>query len=104
MKKLTKHIFICEFARNPKSDKPSCGQAAMGYKRHLKEKLNQAGMAKNIRINGAGCIGVCEHGPAMVIYPKAVWYGNIKEEDLDTIFKKSIINNEEISALKIEGK
>jgi hypothetical protein len=35
-----------------------------------------------VRANAAGCLDQCEHGPTVVIYPEAVWYGGVAPEDV----------------------
>ena len=37
----------------------------------------------------------------MVIYPQAIWYGNVQEEDVPRIVEKTILNDELIEELVI---
>ncbi len=98
-----KHIFICENLRDAESGKISCGQRQSAHLRsQLKEKLKQQGLHKSYRINSAGCLGHCQHGPVMVIYPQAVWYGGLEESDLDEVLHKSILGDQTIARLKIK--
>ena len=62
----------------------------------------ERGLLKEVRINSAGCLGACEQGQVMVIYPQGVYYGGITEYDLEEILQKSILNDEIISRLVIE--
>jgi (2Fe-2S) ferredoxin len=40
----------------------------------------------DVQVSSTGCLKVCDRGPAMVIYPENIWYGNIKgEDDIDAI-------------------
>ena len=32
---------------------------------------------RTVRANKAGCLDQCEHGPTVVVYPEAVWYGHV---------------------------
>jgi len=43
-----------------------------------------------IRINSAGCLGRCDQGPVLVIYPEAVWYTYIDQTDLDEIIEEHL--------------
>ena len=36
-----------------------------------------------IRINKAGCLGRCDNGPVMVVYPEETWYNFIDHEDVE---------------------
>ncbi len=33
-------------------------------------------LATSVRINKSLCLDQCEHGPTIVVYPEAVWYGS----------------------------
>ena len=35
-----------------------------------------------IRINHAGCLNQCGHGPMAVMWPENVWYAGVKAEDV----------------------
>ena len=54
-----------------------------------------------VRANSAGCLDQCEAGPTLVIYPQAIWYGNVQEEDVPRIVEKTILNDELIEELVI---
>lgn len=43
----------------------------------------------------------CEHGPTVVVYPEAVWYGGITKDDVDEILDKHIIGGEPVERLRI---
>jgi len=64
--------------------------------------VSDRGLKKEIRVNGSGCLGACDHGPVMVIYPHGLYYGGFSEPDLDEIFRKSILKDEIIKRLQID--
>ncbi len=102
MFKYEKHIFICENQRPPQAPKKSCGNhGADTIRLILKEKITKLGLNAKIRINKAGCLGRCRFGPTMVIYPRGIWYGGVRESDVDEILQKSILNDEIIDRLAI---
>lgn len=45
---------------------------------------------RGVRINHAGCLNLCEHGPAMVIYPEGVWYRYETEADVEEILTQHV--------------
>ena len=67
----------------------------------LKTKLAEHGLKAKVRANKAGCLDQCEHGPNMVVYPEAVWYGGVRTEDLDEIVESHIIGGEPVRRLMI---
>ena len=34
-------------------------------------------------VNKAGCLGRCDNGPVMVVYPEETWYSFIDNEDVE---------------------
>ena len=99
-----KYIFICENMRDPSHPKGCCGlKNGSNLKKILKQKLAEKGLSKTYRANTAGCLDVCEHGAAMVVYPQGFWYGHVQEKDLDQIIEDSLLNDKIIERLSIRN-
>ncbi|MGC8738672.1 MAG: (2Fe-2S) ferredoxin domain-containing protein [Candidatus Hydrogenedens sp.] len=79
-------IFVCT---NKKEDlsKPCCA-AKKGEEiaTKLKQIVRERNLKDQIRVSKSGCMGKCEHGPNLMVYPEGIWYSNIKEEDLQFLF------------------
>lgn len=60
-------------------------------------------MAKpgGVRINMAGCMGRCEQGPVIAVYPDGVWYTYVDEEDIEEIINSHLQNGQPVERLKI---
>jgi (2Fe-2S) ferredoxin len=56
-----------------------------------KDKVKALGdrIAGKVRINSAGCLDRCAQGPVMVVYPEAVWYTYVDQEDIDEIVESA---------------
>ncbi|MDQ6954290.1 MAG: NAD(P)H-dependent oxidoreductase subunit E [Mariprofundaceae bacterium] len=69
----------------------SCGEN-MPLLKSLKDKVMKAGLTESdgnaVRVNRAGCLGVCQQGPIMVVHPEGLWYCNLTEEKLDRIVEE----------------
>ena len=80
------HVFFCTNQRpDPES---SCGMHGSGaLQAYAKQRVKDLGMhgAGDVRINKAGCLGRCDDGPCLVVYPAGVWYGYVDESDVDEI-------------------
>lgn len=99
-----KHIFVCENHRSEGSGRPSCGaRGGKQIRAALKVKLAEADLHKEYRINRAGCLGQCEHGPNVVIYPQGIWYGGVRVDDIDEIIDESILNERVIERLQLKA-
>src|SRR6202165_3309072 len=65
-----------------------CDPTGQGeLQRLFKTKLAQRGLTA-VRANKSGCLDQCEHGPTVVVYPEAVWYGGVKPEDAAEIVEE----------------
>lgn len=54
---------------------------------YMKSRLLELGM-EDIRVNRAGCLGVCVQGPIMVVHPDGAWYCNLNRENIDRIIEE----------------
>ena len=102
MPKFEKHIFICGNQRPGGHPRGSCDPAATGdLQREFKRLLNKAGVGRTVRANKAGCLDQCEHGPTVVVYPDAIWYGNVTLADIREIVESHIVGNRPVERLQI---
>jgi (2Fe-2S) ferredoxin len=102
MPKFERHIFVCTNVRDASSPRGCCDPAGQAeLQKALKAKLAERGLKGRVRANKSGCLDQCEHGPNMVVYPEAVWYGGVRKEDLDEIVESHIIGGEPVRRLMI---
>ncbi|CCG41634.1 (2Fe-2S) ferredoxin domain-containing protein [Magnetospirillum molischianum] len=79
------HVFICTNRRPADSARAGCGgHGAEAARDHLKSRAKALGL-KDVRVNSAGCLGRCELGPVLVVYPDGVWYRFETIADIDEI-------------------
>ena len=43
-----------------------------------------------VRVNKAGCLDRCAAGPVAVVYPEAVWYTYVDQQDIDEIVESHL--------------
>ncbi|WP_038247760.1 (2Fe-2S) ferredoxin domain-containing protein [Ghiorsea bivora] len=70
----------------------ACGEN-MPLLKYIKKRMAEEGLAEGedaVRVNRAGCLGVCEQGPIMVVYPEGVWYANMDEAKVDEIIAQHL--------------
>jgi (2Fe-2S) ferredoxin len=103
--KLKAHIFICTNERPPGSPRGCCKEKnSDNLIQQFKEGLARAGVRGEVRAQRAGCLDVCELGPAVVVYPDNIWYGKVQSEDIAEIVSSHIINKVPVKRLLIPGK
>ena len=98
-----KHVFFCVNQRPAGED--CCNnhqaQAARDYVKDRVKMLDISTERNFIRINSAGCLGRCDLGPVLVVYPEAVWYTYVDQSDLDEIIEEHLKNGRVVERLKI---
>ncbi len=97
------HVFFCTNQRE--SGQQCCEQCnASEIRAYAKAKIKALDMsgAGRIRINTAGCLGRCELGPVLVVYPEGTWYSYLDREDIDEIIEKHLIADKIVERLLID--
>ncbi len=80
----------------------STGCEALGVQKVLEtfnEEIKKQGLEGKVDIKETGCLGFCEKGPRIVIYPEEIYYFQVKAKDVPEIVSKTLINNEIIERL-----
>jgi (2Fe-2S) ferredoxin len=97
------HIFFCLNRRDEGRDCCACHDAER-LQAYAKDRVKQLGLAGpgKVRVNKAGCLDRCEHGPVAVVYPEAVWYTYVDEKDIDEIVESHLLNGRPVERLMIE--
>ncbi len=95
-----KHIFVCVNERPPESPKGCCAHCH-GEEIRVKfvQMIRSAGLKGQVRANKSGCLDACEIGASVVIYPLGVWYTGVQAEDVEEIFKTSVLKGEVVERL-----
>jgi NADH:ubiquinone oxidoreductase subunit F (NADH-binding)/(2Fe-2S) ferredoxin/NAD-dependent dihydropyrimidine dehydrogenase PreA subunit len=80
----------------------STGCQALGVQKVLEafdEEIKKQGLEGKVEIKETGCLGFCEKGPRIVIYPEEIYYFQVKASDVPEIVSKTLINNEIVERL-----
>jgi (2Fe-2S) ferredoxin len=102
MPAFTHHIFVCGNTRAPGHRRGCCDpEGRQALRDALKAELKRAGFQDTVRVNHAGCLDQCEHGPTVVIYPQAIWYGRVGLDDVSRIVRKTVLGGEVLADLAI---
>lgn len=96
------HVFVC---LNQRANGDACcmdngAQASFDYMKAKVKALKLNGDGK-VRINRAGCLERCGEGPVMVIYPEAVWYTFVDNDDIDEIVESHLLAGKVVERLVV---
>ncbi len=96
------HILVCTNSRPPGHPKPSCGaQGSQNLLMALNMGLIERGIQPSeVLVTGSTCLGPCEQGPTVVVYPDGTWYSQVKEDDVAKILDQHIKGGQPVADLK----
>ncbi|WP_058533307.1 (2Fe-2S) ferredoxin domain-containing protein [Legionella saoudiensis] len=99
----SKHVLICT---NQKAAGKQCCANSGGeeFFTYMKSRLSELGMhgPGKVRVSKSGCLGRCDLGPCVVIYPEGVWYTYSSFADIDTIIDSHLISGNIAQELAID--
>ena len=71
-------------------------------RRALKEELRAAGANGDVRIDSVDCLGLCKHGPNVVVYPGGSWYLGLRAHDVPQVVERHLKGGEPVEHLAAE--
>ena len=100
MSTFERHVFVCINERAPGHPRGCCSaKESVSIREALKARCNLEGLGGRVRINKSGCLDQCEHGPTIVVYPEAIWYGFVKKEDIEEIVRTHLVGGVPVARL-----
>jgi NADH-quinone oxidoreductase subunit F len=78
------------------------GTGCRGYncirvKEALESEISKQGV--RVEVKATGCFGFCEKGPLVVVYPKKIFYQQVKVEDVPDIISRTVVKGEVLEKL-----
>jgi (2Fe-2S) ferredoxin len=96
------HAFCCFQQRPPGHPRGSCSESgAKPLWDRLFAKLESEGLMADVGMTPAGCLGFCNAGPLMVVYPEGIWYQPRTLDDIDEIVSSHFVNGKPVAELII---
>ncbi|PKM47772.1 MAG: 2Fe-2S ferredoxin [Firmicutes bacterium HGW-Firmicutes-8] len=96
------HIFVCGSFRSNGRQKGFChSKASLEIMETFLEEVEERGLSGKVLVTNTGCLGICEKGPIVIIYPDNVWYGSVKPGDVEEIMDLHIEGGKEVERLKL---
>jgi len=72
----------------------------------VKDKFHQVlaeeGISNEINLIETGCMGPCDYGPVMVIYPEGIFYKAVKPEDVEEIVTEHFLKGRPVQRLMLQ--
>lgn len=65
----------------------------------LEDEIKKNGLQNEISVVKTGCHGLCAEGPVMIVYPEAVFYSQVKPEDVPEIVSEHLLKGRVVERL-----
>lgn len=92
------HLFVC--AQQKPDGVPSCracgSQALLD---RLDREIQACGLGSEVQITTCGCMGLCDEGPIMIVYPAGLWYRRVQPSDIPEFVAKQLCDGEPVDRL-----
>ena len=101
MPKPDRHVFVCLNQRPPGSPKGSCGERGSEDLMIEFGRLMEAREAwGKVKVTRTGCLGPCELGPSVLVYPDSVMYIGVSTADVEEIFDAHLLGGQPVDRLQ----
>ena len=78
------HLFVC--TQQKPEGIPSCpASGSFAVLGALDREIQVRGLNHDVQLTTCGCMGLCDEGPVMVVYPEGVWYRRVQMSDVSEI-------------------
>jgi (2Fe-2S) ferredoxin len=89
------HVLICK-------DGDCKKRGSKAVRKSLKNELRAEGIHRDVRVDSVGCLGLCKHGPNLVVYPGGTWYLGVVEQEVPEIVQRHLKDGEPVEHLAAE--
>jgi (2Fe-2S) ferredoxin/SAM-dependent methyltransferase len=92
------HLFVC--TQQKPEGVPSCpASGSFAVLDGLDREIQARGLDRDVQLTTCGCLGLCDEGPMMVVYPAGVWYRRVQPEDISEIVGRHLCEGKPVDRL-----
>jgi (2Fe-2S) ferredoxin/predicted O-methyltransferase YrrM len=78
------HVFVCT-QQKPEGVTCCPASGSMSVLGALHGELGKQGLSSEVQVSTCGCLGLCDEGPIMIVYPEGTWYRKLTPADVPEI-------------------
>jgi len=78
------HLFVCT-QQKPEGVASCPTSGSFSVLAGLDREIQARGLDGDVQVTTCGCMGLCDEGPVMVVYPAGVWYRRVQPSDVRKI-------------------
>ncbi|KXG77403.1 NADP-reducing hydrogenase subunit HndC [Fervidicola ferrireducens] len=86
------HVLVCRGTGCTASGSESVMEA-------FEKEIEKRGLSKEVKVLLTGCLGLCELGPNIIIYPEGTYYCKVKAEDVPEIVEEHLVKGRIVERL-----
>jgi len=95
-----RHVFVCSQNRPAGHPRGSCAQkGATEVLQTFWQELQTRNLYESISVTYSGCLGPCDQGTNVLVYPEGVLYRGVQKEDVAEIFTSHLIEGRPVERL-----
>ena len=93
------HVFVCT---QEKAEGVPCCAAAGSFQvlNALHRELGSQGLSDDVQVSSCGCLGICDSGPVMIVYPEGTWYVKLTPADVPEIVSSHLKAGDKVTRLE----
>ncbi len=92
------HLFVC--TQQKPEGVPSClASGSLAVLDTLDREIQAHGLRSEVQVTTSGCMGLCDEGPIMVVYPEGTWYRRVQASDVAEIVCRHLSEGKPIDRL-----
>jgi 3-hydroxy-5-methyl-1-naphthoate 3-O-methyltransferase len=93
------HAFVCT---QEKAEGVPCCSVAGSFRLldALHRELGAQRLADDVQVSSCGCLGICDSGPVMIVYPDGTWYTKLTPDDVPEIVSSHLVGGTKVARLE----
>lgn len=92
------HVFACD-QQKPEGIPCCSARGSAAVIDTLRRELRAQGLDAEVQLTVCGSVGLCEHGPNLIVYPQGVWYSGVAPSDVPEIVDSHFRNHQPVARL-----
>jgi (2Fe-2S) ferredoxin len=102
MSRPQKHVFVCSQNRPANHPRGACThKAGNDVLQAFWQQLQQRDAYDTVSVTYSGCLGPCDQGANVLVYPEGILYGKVTKDDVNEIFDKHLLGDEPVERLRV---
>jgi NADH:ubiquinone oxidoreductase subunit F (NADH-binding)/(2Fe-2S) ferredoxin/Pyruvate/2-oxoacid:ferredoxin oxidoreductase delta subunit len=77
---------------------------ALKIKDKIQTVLQAKGLLNEINIIETGCMGPCDYGPVMIVYPEGVFYQKVTLDDIEELVEEHFVKGRPVKRMMLQDK